>query len=106
MLRVMTSRLAFAELIEDLMRQRRLNASQIAAYAGVSSTMVTNWRRGARPKPESLRLLAEGLRVPYEDLARAAGYLDGIEPRPGRAIADSETGPGFTAIDPEAAIHQ
>lgn len=66
---------SFADYLDALMQRRNLRSGQVAAYAGVAHSVVVNWRRGARPKPENLRKLADALHLDYNELMIAAGHL-------------------------------
>src|SRR5207302_1844301 len=69
---------------------RIASGARVAAYAEVSPSAVVNWRRGAQPKPESLRKLARALGEPYQEMARAAGYFEGAGDAPPVSAAGDE----------------
>ncbi len=68
----------FANWLKLEMEQRRARPAQIAAYAGVSRSSVTNWLRGGRPELQNIQTLAAVWRVDWREAAQAAGYtIDG-----------------------------
>lgn len=72
----------FAEWIEALIAgdgKRKLSPAQIAAFAEVSQSSIVNWRRGGRPKPESVRKLARALGVNEAHLLDISGYGPGSD---------------------------
>ena len=74
------------------MRRRGIKPGQIAAYAEVSPSVVTNWRRGAKPKTENLAKLSQRLRIDINELLRAAGHLPDDQGN-GRAADPAPTDP-------------
>ncbi|HEY8435515.1 MAG TPA: helix-turn-helix domain-containing protein [Haloplasmataceae bacterium] len=74
----MTDPKSFGQYIKKLRESRGYSINQLALYSGVSAAHISRVERGLRdiPSPEFLKKLASGLKVPYEDLMEAAGYLD------------------------------
>jgi transcriptional regulator with XRE-family HTH domain len=67
----------FGDLLRELREARGMAVNQLAMYSGVSSALISkieNNKRG-KPKPETLKKIAKGLKMDYEDLMFKAGYL-------------------------------
>jgi transcriptional regulator with XRE-family HTH domain len=70
--------LKIGEYIKKIREDKNLSLNQLALYSGVSAAHLSRIERGLRePSPEILRKIATALKVPYEELMKAAGYLDG-----------------------------
>jgi transcriptional regulator with XRE-family HTH domain len=66
----------FREWLRRQIEERRLSVRMLALYSGLSNAAISEWLSGKRhPRPESLRRLAKGLRLPHEEVLRVAGYL-------------------------------
>ncbi len=67
----------FGRYLRAARTHRGLTVRQLSVYSRVSSTYVSQLERGRKrqPSPAVLRKLASGLRLPYEELLAAAGYL-------------------------------
>ncbi len=60
-----------------------VNQSQLALYIGTTSSAVNAWyTRGVTPSPALCRKIAEYLRIPVEDVMRAAGHLPALAEEP------------------------
>lgn len=85
-------------LLSRLRTERGLSIAQLAARTGLSPNAVRWIERGVtQPKPESLRVLAQALEVPYELLLQRAGYLE--QPLPPQQSDD--VGALFRELSPE-----
>ncbi|HHW56795.1 MAG TPA: helix-turn-helix transcriptional regulator [Clostridia bacterium] len=83
--------LTIGEYIKKIREEKNLSLNQLALYSGVSAAHLSRIERGFRePSPEVLRKISTALKVPYEELMKVAGYLDG-EPS-GTLITNLETG--------------
>ncbi|NPV80828.1 MAG: helix-turn-helix domain-containing protein [Firmicutes bacterium] len=69
---------AFGRYLKKLREDRDMSIRQLALRSGVSSPYISQIETGARgvPRPEVLKKLARGLRVPYMELMKVAGYID------------------------------
>lgn len=95
----------FAEIIQGVIATRGVSARQIAAYADVAPTSVTMWLRGAVvPRPDTLRKLAEKLRLDYNELMVAAGHLSASDVTP--AVADPSPSVSTIRLAPEQAAQR
>ncbi|MCL6445197.1 MAG: helix-turn-helix domain-containing protein [Alicyclobacillus sp.] len=68
----------FGDYIKKLRESRGLSINQLALSSGVSAAHISRIERGLRdvPHPDFIKKLARGLKVPYEQLMKAAGYID------------------------------
>lgn len=67
----------FAEWLERQMQRRGFgeNRSKLAKYVGIRPSAVSAWfTRGAVPSPATCAKLAEVLKLPLDDVLRAAGH--------------------------------
>jgi len=71
----------FGKYLRELRQKRNLTIRQIELMSGVSNAYLSQIENGKRgiPSPEILKKLSQALKVPYEELMAAAGYLDEIE---------------------------
>ncbi|WP_275999315.1 helix-turn-helix domain-containing protein [Aneurinibacillus migulanus] len=67
----------FGQFLRNLRNKKDMTVNQLAMYSGVSAAAISRIENGKRgvPKPETIRKIAEALKVPYEELMEAAGYL-------------------------------
>lgn len=85
----------FGSYLRAARTRRGLTVRQLSIYSRVSSTYISQLERGRkrRPSPAVLRKMASGLRVPYEEILAAAGYLTEEKESPAqlaaREIADT-----------------
>jgi len=76
----------------DWLRKKRIEAgfeSQglLSRTCNIDHSTIARWERGdTKPSPENLKKLAPHLRVTYEELMAAAGYLDKIDPPKPKAL--------------------
>ena len=85
-------------LLSRLRTERGLSIAQLAARTGLSPNAVRWIERGVtQPKPESLRVLAQALEVPYELLLQRAGYLE----QPPAPAENDDVGALFRELTPE-----
>jgi len=67
----------FRALLQERMAMRGAQA-RLAETSGIPSPVLGRWRDGiGRPTDTNLKKLAPALGMPYEDLAKMCGYLDG-----------------------------
>lgn len=69
----------FGDHLKELREKRGFGVNQLGAYSGVSATLISKIENGHRgkPKPDTILKLAYALKVPYEELMKLAGYLEG-----------------------------
>lgn len=60
--------MAFSEYLCKLMGERGLTSYKLSKEIGVHISTITNWKNGAVPKVEYLKLLSEYFSVPMDDL--------------------------------------
>lgn len=67
----------FGEYLTRKREERELSINQLALYSGVSNAQISRIEKGLRkaPKPETIEKLAEALKVNYEEMMEAAGYI-------------------------------
>lgn len=66
----------FREWLRRQIEERRVSVRMLAQRSGLSDAAISEWLAGKRhPRPESLQKLARGLRLPYDMVLQAAGYL-------------------------------
>jgi len=67
----------FGSYLKSVREGKGLTLNQLATYSGISNAQISRIENGHRgvPKPESIRKLAEALKVPYEEMMEAAGYI-------------------------------
>lgn len=67
----------FGEGLRELRQQRKLGVNQLALQSGVSASQISRFENGHydKPKPETLKKLATGLKVDEIVLMNLAGYL-------------------------------
>ena len=66
------------QYIDEYLSEQRQSWTALMLEAGVGPQRGTDIKRGAIPRPDTLRRIASAMKRPYEDLARAAGYLNPI----------------------------
>lgn len=68
----------FNEYLKKLREENKLSIRQLALYSNVSPAYLSQIESGSRgtPSPEVLKKLYKPLKVPYEKLMKAAGYID------------------------------
>lgn len=85
-----------AKWLNDQMRKRALNQSQVAAYLNVKPATVNRWAAGkTTPNPESCAKLAQLFDEPVEKVYRLAGHPTTYEPLPERTRSFQEVGMEF-----------
>jgi transcriptional regulator with XRE-family HTH domain len=74
--RVRTKTVPIRKLLANLLRERNLRASHLAAAIGVSHATVGRWLKGEDiPTARSCYRLAEFSGIPIEDILRSAGHI-------------------------------
>ncbi|MCI0438000.1 MAG: hypothetical protein L0177_02585 [Chloroflexi bacterium] len=76
--------------IDEWLEAEGKSWTALMLQAGVGPQRGTDIKRGAIPRPDTLRRIARAMRKDYEELARAAGYLN---PSHGQAGEGVETPP-------------
>ncbi|BCG57453.1 helix-turn-helix domain-containing protein [Paenibacillus sp. URB8-2] len=68
----------FGNYLRALREERDLSINQLALYSGVSNAQISRIENGLRkpPKPETLRKLAQALKIDYDELMAAAGHVN------------------------------
>ena len=86
----------FGAYLRALREKRKLSVNQLAMYSEVSAAGISRIENGKRgiPKPPTIKKLAGALKVPYEDMMHAAGYIE--EASSAHVIKEEET--AFTQI--------
>ncbi|QQX13904.1 transcriptional regulator [Bacillus altitudinis] len=86
----------FGAYLRALREKRKLSVNQLAMYSEVSAAGISRIENGKRgiPKPPTIKKLAGALKVPYEDMMQAAGYIE--EAASAYVIKEEET--AFTQI--------
>lgn len=71
----------FGEYMRSLRLKRGLGVNQLGKLSSVSGAQISRLENAERglPKPETLKKLSTVLKVPYDDLMKKAGYIDGEE---------------------------
>jgi transcriptional regulator with XRE-family HTH domain len=74
----MDNDLSFSDYLKKIRKEKGFSVNQLALYSGVSSSQISRIENGIRgiPKPDTIQKLSKGLKVPYDELMAAAGYLD------------------------------
>ena len=65
--------------VDEWLRAHETNWESLRKQAGVSAPVGTDIRRGSKPRPETLRKLADAMDVPLRTLYIMAGYIDASE---------------------------
>ncbi|MBT2735182.1 helix-turn-helix domain-containing protein [Bacillus sp. ISL-7] len=68
----------FNEYLKKLRKENNLSIRQLALYSDVSSAYLSQIETGSRgiPSPDVLKKLCKPLKVSYEELMQAAGYIE------------------------------
>lgn len=68
---------SFGEILRELRKEKKISLRNLGIKSGISHAYLSqleNNKRGT-PKPETLKKIAEGLKIPYSELMEAAGYI-------------------------------
>lgn len=67
----------FGEYLRRIRKSKKMSIEKLAEASGLSYSGIQRIERNERgtPKPSTIRLLAQGLREPYEVLMEKAGYM-------------------------------
>lgn len=86
----------FGAYLRALREKKKLSVNQLAMYSEVSAAGISRIENGKRgiPKPSTIKKLAGALKVPYEDMMQAAGYIEEVSSA--HVIKEEET--AFTQI--------
>lgn len=70
----------FGAYLRALREEKKLSVNQLAMYSEVSAAGISRIENGKRgiPKPPTIKKLASALKVPYEDMMQAAGYIEEV----------------------------
>jgi transcriptional regulator with XRE-family HTH domain len=68
----------FSEFLKKLRKENKLSIRQLGLYSDVSPAYLSQIENGSRgiPSPDVLKKLYKPLKVSYEELMKAAGYLE------------------------------
>ncbi|PCK19997.1 transcriptional regulator [Bacillus pumilus] len=74
----------FGAYLRALREEKKLSVNQLAMYSEVSAAGISRIENGKRgiPKPPTIKKLAGALKVPYEEMMLAAGYIEEASPAP------------------------
>ena len=66
-------------MFADWLKQKRLdmglNQTELGVLCGLHRSVISKLEKGTRPTPETLKSLAKGMKIPREEMYRAAGIL-------------------------------
>ncbi|MFS0655117.1 helix-turn-helix domain-containing protein [Bacillus sp. 179-C3.3 HS] len=70
--------MSFGAYLRALREDKKLSVNQLAMYSEVSAAGISRIENGKRgiPKPPTIKKLAGALKVPYEEMMQAAGYIE------------------------------
>ncbi|MEH7634580.1 helix-turn-helix transcriptional regulator [Bacillus pumilus] len=70
----------FGAYLRALREEKKLSVNQLAMYSEVSAAGISRIENGKRgiPKPPTIKKLAGALKVPYEEMMQAAGYIEEV----------------------------
>ncbi|MGE6630089.1 helix-turn-helix domain-containing protein [Bacillus sp. NPDC077027] len=68
----------FGTYLRTLREKKKLSVNQLAMYSDVSAAGISRIENGKRgiPKPLTIKKLSHALKVPYEEMMQAAGYIE------------------------------
>ncbi|MGE7114341.1 helix-turn-helix domain-containing protein [Lysinibacillus sp. NPDC047702] len=68
----------FGEYLKSIRAKKSLTINQLSLYSGISSSQLSRIETGKRgvPKPPTIEKLAHALKIDYNELMKAAGYID------------------------------
>jgi transcriptional regulator with XRE-family HTH domain len=69
---------SFGQWLAGELRRREWNASDFAARANVTPSMVSRWLRGTRPSPESCDVIADVLAADLDMVLTLAGHRPSV----------------------------
>ncbi|MEI4789341.1 helix-turn-helix transcriptional regulator [Bacillus sp. FJAT-53060] len=74
----------FGAYLRALREEKKLSVNQLAMYSEVSAAGISRIENGKRgiPKPPTIKKLAGALKIPYEEMMLAAGYIEEASPVP------------------------
>lgn len=69
----------FGEYIKKIRESKNMTLNQVAMYAEISAAQLSRIETGKRgtPKPQTIEKIASALKVDYNELMIAAGYVNG-----------------------------
>ncbi|OLP65252.1 HTH-type transcriptional repressor RghR [Bacillus pumilus] len=72
----------FGAYLRAMREEKKLSVNQLAMYSEVSAAGISRIENGKRgiPKPPTIKKLAGALKVPYEEMMHAAGYIEVASP--------------------------
>ena len=69
----------FGDWLRETLREKRISQAELARRIGVTAAQISHLILGERgTTPETLRLIADALNMPYEEVLRIAGILPPI----------------------------
>lgn len=95
----MLGSMSFAKWLKKRRIELDLSQGQLATYSGLSDAFISQIETGVRgtPKPETLKKLVGPLKVSYEEIMQAAGYL----PSDGEVVEAHELAPDVEGLTEE-----
>ncbi|MDG0871001.1 helix-turn-helix transcriptional regulator [Paenibacillus thiaminolyticus] len=83
---------SFGTYLRSVREEKEMSINQLALYSGVSAPQISRIETGSRgtPKPETIRKLSEALKIPYEEMMKAAGYLVDEEEKPYYVLTEKD----------------
>lgn len=72
--------MTFGEYIKSIRSDRNLTLRELSEITGISHTQINRLESGIqkKPRPETIKKLADGLSVEYSHLMKIAGYMEGV----------------------------
>lgn len=69
----------FGEKLREIRERKGMSVNQLGVYSKVSPALISKLENGLRkePKPITIKKLAKGLKMTYEELMQIAGYYVG-----------------------------
>ncbi|MDF2964244.1 MAG: transcriptional regulator, family protein [Paenibacillus sp.] len=73
----MMSETEFGIYLKKARESKGISVNQLALESGISNAQISRIENGLRgiPKPETIRKLAEALKLPYEEMMEKAGHM-------------------------------
>lgn len=67
----------FGSYLKSVRERKKISINQLALDSGISNAQISRIENGLRgiPKPETIRKLADALKVPYEEMMSQAGHM-------------------------------
>ncbi|MGE8079064.1 helix-turn-helix domain-containing protein [Peribacillus loiseleuriae] len=67
----------FGKYIKKIRDEKGLTLNQAAMYSDISAAQLSRIENGIRnvPKPKTIKKIADGMKIDYDELMRVAGYI-------------------------------